>query len=439
MTKFDLVVIGAGPGGYTSAAFAAKTGLNTAIIESRELGGTCLNRGCIPTKTFIHCIEEWGTDIDRIQEHKANVVESLQKGVGTILKKGKVAHYSGLGTIVGENQVKITGADGTTETIEADKILICTGSVPAVPPIPGHDLPNVITSDELLDNRTIYKKLIIIGGGVIGAEFASIYRNLGSEVVVIEALDRLLANLDKEISQSIKMLFKKRGIEAHTSSMVQRIEQNEDGTLKCVFTEKDAEVSVDGDAVLMSVGRRPNTNGLLDGVELDMERGRILVNETYQTNIPNIYAIGDVIGGIQLAHVSVAEGINAVCHMVGEEPEKALNAVPSCIYTDPEIAQVGMSADEAKALGDKVKVVKYPMSANGKSLLSMQERGFIKIVADAQTGKVLGGMMMCARATDMISVITTAVVNELTVDQMKAVIFPHPTFAEGIGETFDLF
>lgn len=449
--KYDLVVVGAGPGGYVSAAAAAAKGMRTAIIERESVGGTCLNHGCIPTKTIMHSTELYGEimaaekagihvsdvscSMSEIQEHKADVLEQLRKGVATMLKKQKVDFYQGRGKIMNEHTVAVGD-----ETMTCEKILICTGSGVSLPPIPGIDAEGVVTSDELLDSTEVYKRLIIIGGGVIGMEFASIYSRLGTEVVVIEALDRILANMDKEFSQSLKMLSKKRGIEIHTSAAVKEISKDASGLLSCVFTEKEQECVTSGDAILVATGRKPNTDDLFgEGFDVYMERGRILVNENYQTSVPNIYAAGDVIGGIQLAHAASAEALNAVCHMTGEGPAKDVRVVPSCIYTSPEIASVGITPDEAKAAGMDVKTVKYPMSANGKSLLSMQERGFIKVTADTSTGKVLGAQLMCARATDMIGAFAEAVVCQLTVEQMSSVIFPHPTFSEGIGEAMELF
>ncbi|MDO5426117.1 MAG: dihydrolipoyl dehydrogenase [Eubacteriales bacterium] len=443
--QYDLIVIGAGPGGYLSAAKAAGKGMKIALVEAGELGGTCLNRGCIPTKTIMHSTELFqemkncgqigihvgalSCSMDEVQARKETVLEQLRQGIAMQLKKAKVTVYHGKGQITGPHAVEVNG-----ETLAAERILITTGSVPAMPPIPGIDLPGVMNSDELLaKGDPIPERLVIIGGGVIGMEFASIYQALGTQVTVIEALDRILATLDKEIGQSLKMLMKKRGVDIHTGAKVERIERTE--CLQVTCTEKEKALTVEADAVLVAVGRRAFTEGLLGpGVELAMDRGKICVDEHFQTSVPGIYAAGDCIGGIQLAHVASAEAINAVCYMNGEGPEQDLAVVPSCVYTNPEIASVGLSAEEAKAAGRTVLTSKYPMSANGKSLLSGQERGFIKVVADPETHQVLGAQMMCARATDMISEFGTAIRNGLTLEQMGAVIRPHPTFSEGISE-----
>lgn len=446
---FDLVVIGAGPGGYVAAIESAKKGMKTALVESRELGGTCLNRGCIPTKTILHSTElfaelkvcehlgihvgEASYNMEEIQARKEEVLNQLRAGIAMLMKKNKITVYEGIGRITSPHEVIVVGEEN--QSITAEKILIATGSVPAMPPIPGAGLPNVVNSDSLLNKKEVYPRLVIIGGGVIGMEFASIYSALGCKVTVIEALDRVLANMDKEIAQNLKMILKKHNVDIHTKAKVEEIVERTEGTLICRYTEKGALQEVETDGILVAVGRRANTEGLLGtGMELDMERGRILVNENYQTNYPNIYAIGDVIGGIQLAHVASAEGINAVAHMMNEKPPIDMGAIPGCVYTNPEIATVGLSKAEAEAAGIAVTSHKYAMSANGKSVLSNQERGFIKVVAEKETGKILGAQMMCARATDMISEFGTAIIGGMTLAEMRSVIRPHPTFSEGITE-----
>ncbi len=446
---FDLVVIGAGPGGYVAAIESAKKGMKTALVESRELGGTCLNRGCIPTKTIMHSTElfaelkacehlgihvgEASYNMEEIQTRKEEVLNQLRAGIAMLMKKNKITVYEGIGRITSPHEVTVLGEEN--QSITAEKILIATGSVPAMPPIPGAGLPNVVNSDTLLNKKEVYPRLVIIGGGVIGMEFASIYSALGCKVTVIEALDRVLANMDKEIAQNLKMILKKRNVDIHTKAKVEEIVEGTEKTLICRYTEKEALQEVETDGILVAVGRRANTEGLLGtGMEIDMERGRILVNENYQTNYPNIYAIGDVIGGIQLAHVASAEGINAVAHMMNEKPLINMGAIPGCVYTNPEIATVGLSKAEAEAAGIAVTSHKYAMSANGKSVLSNQERGFIKVVAEEETGKILGAQMMCARATDMISEFGTAITGSMTLAEMRSVIRPHPTFSEGITE-----
>ncbi len=457
--QFELAIIGAGPGGYEAAAFAAKQGLKTVLIEKNSLGGTCLNSGCIPTKTLLHTADMYhdltqqsskigltydnlSFDMTKMQERKEEVISSLQDGISKLMKAHKVTIIKGTAKITDINTINIIEKDegnNVTETqITADKILITSGSVPAVPPIEGSNL--TLTSDDLLTKKTTYDSLIIIGGGVIGIEFAFLYTSLGKKIIVIEALDRILANMDKEFSQSIKMLLTKRGAKVCAKAMVNKITPNSENPdkLTCFYTEKGKEENISADAVLMAVGRRAFSKDLwTDNLNITTEKGKITVNEYYQTNYPNIYAAGDVIGGIQLAHTATAEAINAVCHMLNKPPKYNTKLIPSCIYTNPEIASVGITADEAKAIGKKVISLKYPTGANGKSLLSLQERGFVKIIADAENKKILGAQLMCARATDMISQFTAAIANNLTLEDLGKIIFPHPTFNESIGKLLE--
>lgn len=449
-TKYDLVIIGAGPGGYEAALTAAKEGLATTIIEARELGGTCLHRGCIPTKTIMHTTDLYlelkqhaeeiglslpsiGYDMIKIQQRKQTVLMQLEKGIAALLAQANVTVYHGTGTIIAPHRIQISGKEPIL--LEAEHILIATGSVPATPPITGADLPNVCTSDALLKSTSISPRLVIIGGGVIGMEFASIYSALGSQVTVIEAMDRILAAMDREIAQNLKMILKKRNVEIHTSATVASIEQTADGALCCYYREKEQPFMVEADQILIATGRKAFHKQLLGpGLSLQMEQGHIVVNQHYQTEYEHIYAIGDVIGGIQLAHVATAQGRNAVRHMVGKKPMIEISTVPHCVYTNPEIASVGITMEEAKAQNLHVVSKKYVMSANGKSILSLQERGFIKVIANGETHKIIGAQLMCARATDMISEFSTAIVNGLTLAQMAAVIRPHPTFSEGVSE-----
>lgn len=444
---YDLIIIGAGPGGYEAALEAADKGMKVALIEKDKLGGTCLNRGCVPTKTLMHTadiarelkdaakfgvnVSDYAVDAAKMQERKTEVLDTLRSGIAAMMKKGKVDVIEGIGVIEGTGKVRV-GDD----VLEAKNIMIATGSKTFVPPIEGIDTPGVVTSDVLLDKADgIYEHLVIVGGGVIGMEFASLYAALGTKVTIIEALERVLAPLDKEISQNVKMIGKKRGMDIHAKAMVEKFEPAADGKIITYYREKDELQSVESDGVLVCIGRRACTDGLFaDGVEVEMNRDKIVVNDKYETSIPGVYAIGDVIGGIQLAHTATAEGRNAVAIMNGEEPTINMNVVPSCVYTNPEIATVGITADEAKAAGQAVITKKFIMSANGKSVLSDQERGFIKVVADAESRKILGAQMMCARATDMIGEFAIAISNELTLDDIADTIHPHPTFVEGINE-----
>lgn len=446
--KYGLLVLGAGPGGYVAAIKAAQLGLRTAVVENRQVGGTCLNRGCIPTKTLMHTthllhelkscekiglkVADVSYDYTAMHARKDEVIGQLRTGIEGLFKANKIDLLQGTGKIVAPGQVDV---DGTL--YEADKILIATGSVPARPPIPGLDLPNVVTSDEMLSSDLKFQRLAIIGGGVIGVEFATIFSTLGCEVTIIEAMPRILPTMDKEISQNLAMILKKRGVKIFTGAMVEKVEAANGLTVH--FTAKDKAESVEADGVLVSIGRRANTtNVCAEGVDLGLERGMIPVDDKFETQVKGIYAIGDVVkGGIQLAHVASAQGINAVCAICGKEPAVDLSVVPSCIYTDPEIACVGLTADEAEEKGIAVKSGKFLMSANGKTMITMGERGFIKAVFDAQSDVLLGAQLMCERATDMIGELATAIHAKLTMEQLSAVIRPHPTFNEGVTEAVE--
>ena len=440
MEQYGLIVIGAGPGGYEAALRASQLGIRTALVERRDVGGPCLNRGCIPTKSLLHAAGivkeasgggEWGVnageltvDFAAVHRKKAEVTEKLRAGVEGLLKQKKVDLLRGTGTILGPGRVAVDGTE-----YAADNILIATGSVPARPPIPGLEL--AITSDDVLaPQERVYRSLVIIGGGVIGVELACVYTALGCKVTIVEALERILPNMDREICQNMTMIFKRQGVSVNTGCMVSAVEKDGE-ELVVRYTCKDQPGEARGEAVLCAIGRRPNTAGLFgEGFQVDMERGRILVDETFQTSVPGVCAIGDVSAKIQLAHVATAQGIACVEHLAGRESPVDLSLVPSCIYTSPEIASVGLTADEAKAAGRAVKMGKAIMSANGKTLIAGGERGFIKVVADAETGVILGAQLMCERATDMLSQFTEAVANGLTAWQLAKVMRPHPTFDE---------
>ena len=449
MNKYQLFVVGGGPAGYVAAIRGAQLGMKVAIAERSKLGGTCLNRGCIPTKSLLHSaniyaecskLEEMGIfaenvsyDMKKIHERKANVVESLRAGVAQLLDANGVDVIEGNAIITGENVVTVDGA-----TYTADKILVAAGSAPSRPPIPGLNLEGVVTSDEILEGTVKdYKSLVIIGGGVIGVEMASVYSALGCQVTIVEALDRILANMDKEFSQKMAILMKKRGIQIYCSSMVERIEQSEDG-LKCCFTQKNKVQSVTAEGVLVSIGRRPNTKDLfLENIMPELNHGFVAVNEQYESSIPGIYAVGDVIGGIQLAHKAEAEGMAAVELMNGNQPSINLKLIPSCIYTNPEIASVGITADDAKKEGRAVKTGKYLMNGNGKSVIELQDPGFIKVVFDEETDELLGIQMMCGRASDLIGEFTGMIINGTTREQLLKGMRPHPSFCEGVSEAVE--
>ncbi|MBS6229758.1 MAG: dihydrolipoyl dehydrogenase [Clostridium sp.] len=455
MKEYQLIVIGAGPCGYEAAIRAAQLGLTTALVERREVGGTCLNRGCIPTKAMLHSAqlyreaanfelfglhtENTSFDWAKVHQRKSDVVVKLRTGIEQLIKANKIDFFNNSASILGKNDVQLDQG----EVIHGENILIATGSVPARPPISGLDLPNVVTSDELLDDPhftqsdSLAKEILIIGGGVIGVEFASVFSSFGCHVTIVEAMERILPTMDREISQSLNMVLKKRGVSIHTGAMVEKLEQDENG-LVCHFTEKGKAQTVAAQQVLVAIGRRPNTQGLFaDGFEVACERGRIITDENFRTSVDSIYAIGDVTSKIQLAHMASAQGICAVHTIAGQKPPIDLRYVPGCIYTDPEIASVGITEEEAKQQGIPVKKGKFLMTGNGRSLIDEQERGFIKVLAHQETDVILGAQLMCSRATDIVAELSTAIVNGLTCAQLASVIRPHPTFCEGVTEAVE--
>ena len=450
--KFDLIVVGAGPGGYVAALKAAKLGLKTAVIEKDRVGGTCLNRGCIPTKAMIHATSvykeikaaaEYGIyaegvsyDYEKILAYKQDVIDKLCTGVEHLFKTNSITYIKGKGRLEKDGSVTVTDGEGAG-SYEAKHTILAVGSKPALIPIPGLDNEGVLTSDDLFNLEKVPKSLAIIGGGVIGVEFASIFSALGTKVTILEALPSILANMDKDISQNLKLILKKRDIDIHTGVSVSKVEKEADG-LSCHYVEKEKEEKITAQYVLCAVGRVPNTEGLFgEGVELEMERGRVIVDEHFKTSMPGVYAIGDLIKGLQLAHLASAQGICLAEELVGEDRSIDLSLVPGCVYTDPEIASIGITEADAKARGIEISVGKFMMSANGKSLISKEERGFVKILADKVSKEVLGTQMMCARATDMIGEFGTAIANKLTVDQLLKAMRAHPTYNEAVGEALE--
>lgn len=451
---YQLIVIGAGPGGYTAALRAAALGLHTAVVECREVGGTCLNRGCIPTKTLLHASQVYRDAVDgasmgvhaanatfdmgEIFAYKRGVSEKLRNGIHGLLKSAKVDLIEGVGRIAAPGQVDVTAADGAVSRYTAERILIATGSVNVRPPIPGLDLPGVMTSDELLEGcDRLYDSLVIIGGGVIGVEFATFYRNLGCAVTLVEGMDRLLPNMDRELGQNLQQIMKKQGVEVLTNAMVQSLEQTESGLAVHVL-QKGAEKTVTGEKVLCAIGRRAYWDGVFaEGMNPETRGKSLKVDENFQTSIPGVYAIGDASSVVQLAHVAAAQGTACVERMCGVADHVDLNVIPSCIYSTPEIAVVGITETEAKERGVPAVVGKCTMFGNARTVIEDPGRCFMKIVAHAETHEILGASLMCQHASDMISQISAAMVNHQTAEELRRVMRPHPSFEEAMTEALD--
>lgn len=458
--KYDLIIIGAGPGGYIAAQKAATLGMSVLIVDKDAIGGTCVNRGCISTKALVHAsmlyremldCSEFGLsaenvsfDLQKIYEYKDNSAAAMREDLKEKFDSLGIRYVHGMATIHPEKRVHIVLEDGSTEIYRGKNILIATGAKAIYPNIPGVELPGVMTSEELLTaNESQYKRLLILGGGVIGLEIATAFNALGTEVTVVEAADRLLPKMDPEFSEALEEILMQRGIIIHKSALLESIKEK-DG-LCCIFVADGKQHKLTVDAVLIAVGRTANTEGLFSSdLPIHLENGKIAVDEFFMTSVPGIYAIGDVIEGVQLAHVASAQASYVVERMKGLEPTFMLDMVPSgqfvsmsiipsCVYTDPEIASVGLSEEEAKRYGVPVRCGKYVMSSNGQTIIRKEKIGFIKVVFAADRDVLLGAQMLCPRATDMIGEMATAIANGLTSRQLMYAMRAHPTFNEAIS------
>lgn len=448
----DLLIIGAGPGGYVAAIYAAKKGLQVTLIEKEELGGTCLNVGCIPTKALVkssevfHSVKQssWfgvevgkslQVDMKQVILRKNEVKDKLVAGVAFLMEKNDIQVIRGEASFLSKNEVSVIG--GENYHITANDIIVATGSKISKVNIPGIDLPFVMNSTDALSCTDLPKSITIIGGGVIGMEFAFIYRNLGVEVHVVEFMNRLLTMLDSDISEELQLAAEQAGIHIHTNAKVSKIQQADNGQAVTVYETSDGEHLLVSEKVLVAIGREPNIDGLnLDnaGVQLN-ERGRgISVDKQMRTNIEHIYAIGDVTNIIQLAHVASHQGITAIEAILGETSCMHYTAVPNVIFTSPEISSVGLLESECKERGLDYKVSKVEFSSNGKALTMNEPNGFIKLIKDNRSGKIVGGSIIGPDASSLISSLTLAIANNLTEKQITETIFAHPTTGEVIHE-----
>ena len=454
MNEFDLIVIGSGPGGYVAAIRAAQYGLKTAVVERRDVGGTCLNRGCIPTKALLHASTLYrasqkefaeiglsgqnGLDWAQLHARKLAVVEKLRGGTEALLKGNKVEIVRGTGTLEKDGSVHVCLNEGGDCTLRAKHVLLASGSEPDIPATPGFDLPGVISSDDILEGVPAeVRRIAILGGGVIGCEFAAFYNDIGAEVELIVTSPRILRKMDKDLAMQLNSVFKRSGIKITLNTSVNAITKEADG-LHLKLDTKGREGETVADTVLVAKGRKPYLEGLLgEGVELEMNRKFVKVNENFETSLPGVYAIGDLIGGMQLAHEAEAEGQAAVAHIAGKPVETRPDIIPSCIYTQPEIASVGLCEEEAKEQGIEVKVGKYLMAGNSKAIIEGMDRGFVKLVFAASDEKLLGVHMICGRASDLISEFAMAIANGLTRADLLRGMRPHPTYCEGISEAVE--
>ena len=452
--KKSVIVIGGGPGGYVAAIRAAQLGAEVTVVEKQYLGGTCLNVGCIPTKCLLHSAElveqiktqgkDIGVEVEGVKvnfpqviAHKNAISKQLTSGVAGLLKMNKVKKVDGTAKFTGEKQLEVTKADGSKETMTADAIIVATGSVNAQPPIPGlKENPNCIDSTGALSLEKLPQTMVVIGGGVIGLELACAYAAFGTKITVVEAMDHMLPMLDGDLTKIGVAHMKKMGMDFHLECPVQSVESSPVGA-KVVCKDKSGKtVTFEAEKVLVAIGRKANTAGLdLAAGKIDNDKGRILVNEKMETNVPGVYAIGDcVFGHAQLAHTASAMGEVASENICGLEAHYCEKTNPTCVYMEPEAASVGLTEEQCKAQGIAYKVGKFPMSANGKALILNGGEGLVKIIAGAEYGEILGMHIIGPRATDLIAEGALAIEGEMTLDEIVDTIHSHPTVTETMRE-----
>ncbi|NNF74143.1 MAG: dihydrolipoyl dehydrogenase [Flavobacteriaceae bacterium] len=453
MKSYDVAVIGSGPGGYVAAIRCAQLGMSTAIIEKYStLGGTCLNVGCIPSKALLDSSHHYEDAVKHFEEHgidipgdikvnlkqmiarKQAVVDQTTAGIDFLMKKNKIDVYQGLGSFKDATHISISGEDKTE--IEAKHTIIATGSKPSNLPFIKLDKERVITSTEALKLKEVPKHLIVIGGGVIGLELGQVYKRLGAEVTVVEYMDRLIPTMDSGLSREMNKVLKKQKFKINVSHQVKSVERKGDEVVIMAENKKGETVEFNGDYCLVSVGRRPFTDGLnaeAAGVKID-DHGRIEVNDHLQTSSSNIYAIGDVVKGAMLAHKAEEEGVLVAEILAGQKPHIDYNLIPGVVYTWPEVAAVGKTEEELKEAGIEYKSGQFPMRALGRSRASMDLDGFVKILADAHTDEILGVHMIGARAADMIAEAVVAMEYRASAEDVARMSHAHPTFTEAIKE-----
>ncbi len=444
----DIIVIGGGPGGYVAAIRAAQLGAKVCVIEKDKLGGTCLNRGCIPTKALyrnaeilntLRNIDEFGIsingfdiDIEKIHCRKQCIIDQLVGGVAQLLKANNVEVINGTAGFRDKNTIEITAEDGSIKELSADNIIIATGSAPAIPPIEGADAEGIYTSEDILNFDSIPNSLAVIGGGVIGMELAGVFNAMGTKVSVIEFMPNILGPTDSDITKRLTVALKKKGIDINLSTKVTKIEKCSDGYI--VYGEgKKGELKIEAEKVLISAGRTPVVKGLnLDGIGIDFDKKGIKVDLNFETNVKGIYAVGDVNGKIMLAHAASHQGILAAEKIMGIDSAALSHVVPSCIFVFPEVASVGITEDEAKREGLSYKVSKFMFGANGKALALGEGEGFIKVIAVEDA--IVGVHIMGPHASDLIHEGTLAIANNMKIDQIKSTIHAHPTLSEAFTE-----
>lgn len=454
MSSFDIAIIGSGPGGYVSAIRCAQLGFKTVLIEKYStLGGTCLNVGCIPSKALLDSsehfhnakhnfathgisIENLKADISQMIKRKEEVISQTCSGIKYLMDKNKITVIHGKGSFLSNTKINVSKEDGSNEVIEAKNIIIATGSKPNYFPGMEPDKKRIITSTEALKMNEIPKKMLVIGGGVIGLELGSVYGRLGTEIEVVEFADSILPTMDKSLGKEFTKVLKKEGFKFHLEHKVQSVVNNGENVTLKALNKKGEEISIDADYCLVAVGRKPFTEGLdLEKAGLSVNnRGQIEVNDHLQTSVSNIYAIGDVVRGAMLAHKAEEEGVYVAELLAGQKPHINYNLIPGVVYTWPEVAAVGKTEEELKALNIEYKVGNFPIKALGRARASMDTAGFIKILADKETDEVLGVHMIAPRAADLIMEAVVAMEYRASAEDISRICHPHPTYSEGVKE-----
>ena len=443
----NIAVIGGGPGGYVAAIRAAQLGAKVSLFEKDTLGGTCTNRGCIPTKTLLESaglyarlkkadelgisVGQVSIDYPKIVQRKNKIAQRLAAGVEYLMKKNNVQVIKGSAFLP---EPLVVGLEGSDEKTGFDEIILATGSKPAAPPIKGAEGKDVLDSDGVLEMTELPQSVVIIGGGYVGLEFCQLFSDLGCKTTVVEMMPQLIPNVDADIAQMITRLLKRKRVEVFTGAAVTGIKDGPAGKMVSFETEKGLK-TVEAQKVMIVVGRRPQTQGLgLDQIGVRQEKGRVAVNEYMETNLRGVYAVGDVVGGIMLAHVAMAEAECAVENIFGLKNKIDYRAVPSCIYTTPEIAGVGLTEKQAKETQENVKSVKFPYQANGRAVIGREADGFVKVVAREGDGQILGVHMIGPHATELIAEAALAMQTGASAQDIARTIHPHPTVCEAIKE-----
>ncbi len=450
MIQTDIAILGGGPGGYVAALRAAQFGVQVALIEEKAVGGVCLNVGCIPTKALLRSAEVYRTfrqaetfglclegnvtpDWPAIQARKETIVQQLVHGVEVLLHKAGVQVLRGRGRFAAPRTLEVTTTDGV-QRVEAKHVVIATGSRPVRLPLPGMDLPGVVDSTGALALEALPKRLLVIGGGGVGVEFADIFNSFGVKVTVVEMLDRLLPQMDADLGPALAWTLGQRGVQCYLNSRVTRVDAVEGG-LRATIVTPDGEVGVEADRVLVAVGRRPNVEDLsLKAVGVRFDKAGISVDAQMQTNVPGIAAVGDVTGGPLLAHVAMRGGEVAVENALGHRATLDLKTVPWCVYSDPEVASVGLTEAQAREAGYVVRVGRFPLNASGKALTYGETDGFVKVVSEARFGEVLGLHVVAPHASDLIHEGGLALALEATLDELVTTVHGHPTLSEAVRE-----